>query len=74
MMMPSQDVWEKNVKDWMTNCGWICDRDDEENLGFSKHEDEYHWIRDYNKKTRAFIQYNGNQKINLVSTKEKIHE
>jgi len=51
----------------MEASGWVCDRDEDDIIGFSKYEDEKHeWIRDYNKKTRSFVQFNGRQMINLV--------
>jgi len=68
--MMDQKTWEESVKNQMIESGWKCDRDDEENLGFHFIEDGFHWIRDYCKKTRTFVQYNGNQVINLISTKE----
>ncbi len=67
-----QDVWEQGIKDLNFSLGWICDRDDETTLGFSDIQGECHWIKDYNKKTRSFVQYNGNQKVNLkVSNDEQ---
>lgn len=66
-----QDVWEQGIKDLNTSLGWICDRDDETTLGFSDHQGECHWIKDYNKKTRTFVQYNGNQVVHLVTSNKK---
>jgi hypothetical protein len=57
--------WEKGIKDYMFFSGWTLDRDDETTLGFSQIDGEEHWIRDYNKKTRRFVQFNGNQEINI---------
>lgn len=67
----TQEHWEQSIKIMMEQGNWVHDRDDETTLGFSAYEGEYHWIRDYDKKTRGFIQYNGNQKINLVSTRNE---
>ena len=66
----SYEDWSNSIKLLMLNMGWGHDRDDETTLGFSVHEGEHHWIRDYDKKTRGFIQFDGNQKVNLVSTKQ----
>ena len=57
--------WEKDIKDYMFFSGWTLDRDDETTLGFSQIDGEVLWIRDYNKKTRRFVQFNGNQEINI---------
>jgi signal-transduction protein with cAMP-binding, CBS, and nucleotidyltransferase domain len=67
----NQDEWEKCIKEWMHNGGWECDRDDEKTLGFSFIEGDHHWIRDYCKKERRFVQFDGNQRVNLVVSKEK---
>lgn len=67
-----QDVWEQGIKDLNCSLGWICDRDDETTLGFSDIQGECHWIKDYNKKTRSFVQFNGNQKVNLRVTKDDV--
>jgi len=64
----NQAGWESSVKEKMTNAGWVCDRDDETNLGFSFEEGDKKWIRDYEKKTRKFVQFNGNQIVNLKCT------
>lgn len=66
----NQQEWEDGIKKMMHKDGWRCDRDDETRLGFSYIEGEFHWIRDYCKKMRRFVQYNGNQKVNLKVTKK----
>jgi len=53
----------------MNSRGWTCDRDDEKTLGFSLIEGDKHWIRDYNKKTRRFAQFNANHVVNLRVSK-----
>jgi len=68
-MMYIQKDWESDLKEMMEATGWQCDRDDETHIGFSYHQGEFHWIRDYCKKRRRFVQYNGNQVVSLISTK-----
>ena len=65
-----QAEWESTITQYMTNGGWTCDRNDEKTLGFSFIEGDHHWIRDYDKKERRFVQFDGNQRVNLV-TNEK---
>ncbi len=51
--------------------GWICDVNTENKLGFIFPVDENEeWIRDYDKKTKRYVHYNGKTKINLRVTKE----
>jgi hypothetical protein len=71
----TEQQWEKSVIENMTEDGWINDRNDEETLGFSfKQEDGACWIRDYNKKTRTFVQFMGNQLINLKTSNKNQDE
>ncbi len=65
----NQEEWEKSIIEYMTKGGWIKDRDDEKTLGFYFIESEKRWIRDYDKKERRFVQFDGNQRINLRVTK-----
>ena len=58
-----EDSWEKTITEYMQNGGWTKDRDDETTLGFSYFEGDAHWIRDYDKKRKRFVQYDGNQKV-----------
>lgn len=67
----TNDDWEKAVSEHMTKGGWIKDRDDVKTLGFSFIEGDKHWMRDYDKKTRRFVQFNGNQKVNLICKKQE---
>lgn len=67
----TQEEWEKTMIAWMTSRGWVNDRNDETTLGFSLRNKDEWWIRDYDKRSRTFIHYNGNQKINLVSNGSK---
>ncbi len=61
--------WE-SLKTQMESCGWTCDIDTDEKLGFiMKVDDDHEWIRDYDKKTNRFVQFNGKQKINLMVSK-----
>ena len=58
---------------WMQDNGWICDINTEDRLGFV-HKDnnkDVEWIRDYNKKTWSYTQFNGKQIVNLRVTKMK---
>jgi hypothetical protein len=64
-----QNIWEKTTIEWMQSRGWTHDRNDQDYFGFSFVEGEHHWIRDYNKKTRSFVQYDGNQKVNIRVSK-----
>ncbi len=66
-----QAEWEKSIKEYMVNGGWTCDRDDEKTLGFKFTQGESEWIRDYDKKERRFVQFDGNQRVNLISAKVK---
>jgi hypothetical protein len=66
-----QVEWEKSIKEYMINRGWTCDCDNEKTLGFKFIEGNHEWIRDYNKRDRRFVQFDGNQRVNLVSTKVK---
>lgn len=65
------EKWREEVVSFMTQCGWKLDVDSEDTLGFSLKDGDHLWIRDYCKKMRRFCQYDGNQKINLVCTKDK---
>lgn len=65
-----EKCWIQCMKDEMNSRGWTCDRDDEKTLGFSLIEGDKHWIRDYNKKTRRFAQFNANHVVNLRVSKE----
>ncbi len=56
----------------MESNGWKCDINTDEKLGFIMPVDEDHeWIRDYDKKTWKFVQFNGKQKVNLHVSKVK---
>jgi len=66
--MKDQIAWEESVKKFMSEEGWICDQDDEKTLGFYRLDPPAKWIRDYNKKTHRFAQFNGNQVVNLMCT------
>jgi len=66
--MKSQEDWENKIKNIMVADGWTFDRDDHTHIGFNYIQGKFHWIRDYCKKTRGFVQYNGNQKINIKVT------
>lgn len=62
-----QEEWESAIKKKFSDLGnWKLDRDDEEYLGFSCIDGKHHWIRDYNKKKRNFVQYDGNQKVSII--------
>ncbi len=65
----TQDEWESFITEWMTRGGWVCDRNDETTLGFSYKQGDSHWIRDYDKKNRSFVHYDGNVRVNLVTKK-----
>ena len=67
-----QTKWESSIKKRMENKGWTFDHDTESTLGFSFVEGEFHWMRDYNKKNRRFVQFNGNQIVNLVVTENEV--
>lgn len=70
-MDEEQGEWESLTKHWMAKGGWDCDRDDEKTLGFSFIEGGHRWIRDYCKKERRFVQYDGNRRVNLAESREK---
>jgi len=67
----TQSQWEYNTIYNMATLGWTFDIDNETTLGFSIHQGEFHWIRDYNKNTHSFVQYNGNQIVNLKVSKDE---
>jgi hypothetical protein len=64
----NQDEWEKIIVSYMTNGGWVNDRNDDDTLGFTFKEDGMTYIRDYNKKSRHFVHYNADQIVNLKQT------
>lgn len=64
-----QEVWETYIVNFMENAGWKFNRNDETTLGFSFIEGEHHWIKDYDKKTKTFVQFDGNQKVNIRVSK-----
>ncbi len=66
----SDKEWEEVMIVWMKSRGWENDQNNETTLGFSFKEGDHHWIRDYEKSTRRFIQYDGNQKITLMVSKK----
>lgn len=71
---PENEMTDKECKDLIERMeieGWKCDKNDENTLGFIKSVDEnYEGIRDYDKKTSRFVQFNGKQKINLRVSNE----
>jgi hypothetical protein len=70
--MNDQKEWEEQTKALMVSEGWELDLDSETKLGFCfKMCDGSKYNRDYFKDTRSFVQYDPEQMINLVSTKEK---
>ncbi len=68
----NQEEWENKIKKYMIDSGWNFEKDTETNLCFGFKENENHWMRDYDKKTHRFIQFNGNQIVNLVNNNEEI--
>lgn len=71
----TQEDWEKQVTQHMVSSGWELDRDDETTLGFSfKTRDGGHWVRDYDKKTRAFVHFDAKQRVSLVQTVKNVVE
>lgn len=73
MVYQTQDEWMKAVTESMILSGWLLDRDDETTLGFSyKTRDGGHWVRDYDKKTRSFVQFDANHRVSLVDTVKSI--
>ena len=71
MKQMEQGLWEASIKRLMLEGGWTMDRDNETTLGFTFREDNGdEWIRDYDKKSRTFVHFNGSQKINLVQSKD----
>lgn len=61
----TEEEWRETMIVHMNKYGWALDRDDETTLGFTLDG----WIRDYDKKTRRFVHFNGNQIVNLKITK-----
>jgi len=56
----NQEDWEKSVINYMTEEGWIIDKNDETTIGFSRQDGIHKYIKDFNKKTRRFVCYDGN--------------
>lgn len=51
--------------------GWKCDINTKEKLGFIKYiNEEFEYIKEYDKFTGRYVRYNGKQKINVRSTKD----
>lgn len=63
--------WQESCKRYMLEGGWTLDKDDEKTLGFYFDEPPAKWIRDYNKKTHRFVQFNANQKVNIKVSSEE---
>jgi hypothetical protein len=62
---------EEALKKKFFDAGWKLFENTDEILSFHLYEDEDHeWFRDYYKKENYFINYNGRQKINLVTSHE----
>lgn len=57
-----------------TSRGWQLVENSETKLNFDYIEGDSHWMKDYDKKTRSFIQYDGNQIINFKKPKENKNE
>jgi len=61
-----QDLWERSIKKMMSDGGWTMDIDNDDKIGFVFMDEKGDkWIRDYDKKTRTFVHFNGDHKINL---------
>jgi hypothetical protein len=67
----NQKEWEEAITKYMENGGWTKDRDDYKTLGFSFIQGDHRWIRDYDKKERRYVHFDGNQRVNLKVTKEE---
>lgn len=70
--MIDERAWQDSIKKYMLSKDWILDRDDESTLGFYFDEPPAKWIRDYDKKTHRFVQFNANKKLNLIREKNDI--
>lgn len=66
----NQEEWEQKLIKYMTESGWINDKNDEQTLGFSRHQGEHHWIRDYDKRNHRFVQFDGNRRVNIRVSNE----
>ena len=73
---PTQEQWEEHTKKCMKQGGWTLDRDDEKTLGFTCKDKNTGdtWIRDYDKKSRNFVHFNGDHMLNLIVTKKVKNE
>ena len=61
--------WEEAIISMMVKAGWTKDIDDEITLGFYFIDsNDQRWIRDYNKKNRRFVHFNGSLKVNIRVT------
>lgn len=61
--------WENHIKKIMVKSGWICDIDNDEKLGFCFEKDGAKQIRDYDKKSHTFVQFDPDHKITLRVTR-----
>jgi len=61
----TDEEWREHIIELMTKAEWQLDIEDENILGFFFIEGDKKWIRDYDKKTRRFVQFDANQKVNL---------
>ncbi len=71
MFLIPYETWKAQVLTFMEQCGWDFDRDDETTLGFYKYDSNGNKLFKYfSKETRRFVQFNGDQKVNILVTKK----
>lgn len=59
-------TWEVGLIKYMAEKGWKLNRNDADKISFVFYQNEqYEWFREYDKKTKHFVQFNGKQEINL---------
>lgn len=68
---PPYDEWEEKIIKYMCENGWKLEQNTETLLGFGDIQGEFHWMRDYDKTTRKFVQYNGNKVVHIKVSNEK---
>ena len=64
-------AWEEKIRQQMTYEGWTEHYNDNDCICF--HQFDYKgdkWIRNYCKKNKSFVHYNGNLMIKLISTEK----
>lgn len=63
--------WAASLKKTMIDHGWVLSYETEEKIRFDFKDHPHHWMKDYDKKTRSFVRFDGNQRVNILCSKGK---